>query len=158
MCFFSTSILVIRLLQEACDINSIEDHPEIHLVISLYKYNSLWKGKESFGGTLSVSTPHQLSNVWKAGAKIEALRLADVASYAASLSKLDDGMPQMLNEMEQLAQGLLVNQIPSVATESWLSLLAGFHGRCHWAVWGRVLCSFQLGEIDNQEKFFFWMK
>ena len=63
--FFSISILVIRLLQEACDIHSIEDHPEIHSVISLfiYIYNSLWKGKESFGGTLSVGTPNQLFNV-----------------------------------------------------------------------------------------------
>jgi len=54
----------------------------------------------------------------KLAKKVEALRLADVASYAASSSKLRDGMPQMLTEMEQLAQGLLVNQIPGVATES----------------------------------------
>ena len=47
---------------------------------------------------------------------MEALRLADMASYAASASKLRHGMPQMLNEMEQLAQGLLVKQIPGVAT------------------------------------------
>ena len=37
-CFFSISILLIRLLQEACDINYVKNHPEIHYKYNIYIY------------------------------------------------------------------------------------------------------------------------